>query len=81
MNEATAIDRGAGAYFVVLTPYATLGAQNYEGNARLVTRQGPSLADVQRDAPAGVRTTARRATSTPRTPSPRSPWIRSITTT
>jgi hypothetical protein len=52
--ENVGIDKAAGAYYVVLTPYTTLGPQNYTASARLVTRQGPSLAELERAAPAGV---------------------------
>jgi hypothetical protein len=53
-DENAAIDRASGAYFVVLTPYTTVGPQNYTATARLVTRQGPSLAEVERNAPPGL---------------------------
>jgi hypothetical protein len=54
VDENAAIDRASGAYYVVLTPYTTLGPQNYRATARLVTRQGPSLAEIERNAPRGL---------------------------
>lgn len=53
-DENVAIDKASGAYYVVLTPYTTIGPQNYTASARLVTRQGQSLAELERSAPAGV---------------------------
>ncbi|MFP5379804.1 MAG: sialidase family protein, partial [Vicinamibacteria bacterium] len=53
--EGVGIDKGAGAYYVVLTPYTTLGAQAFGASATLVTRQGTSIAELERGAPRGVR--------------------------
>ncbi|HWC28155.1 MAG TPA: sialidase family protein, partial [Solirubrobacteraceae bacterium] len=53
-DEGVGIDKAAGPYYVVLTPYTTIGAQSYEASAVLVTRQGPSLAELERAAPPGV---------------------------
>ncbi|MDX6706231.1 MAG: hypothetical protein QOI48_2077 [Solirubrobacteraceae bacterium] len=52
--ENAAIDKAQGAYYVVVSPYTTLGPQNYSASASLVTRQGPNFADVEKAAPAGV---------------------------
>jgi hypothetical protein len=52
--ENVAIDKAKGAYYVVVSPYTTLGPQNYSASANLVTHQGPSLAELERSAPAGV---------------------------
>ncbi|MGH2841342.1 MAG: hypothetical protein ACRDKY_11035, partial [Solirubrobacteraceae bacterium] len=52
-DEHAAIDRPSGAYWVILTPYTTLGAQSYRGSAELVTRRGPSLAALEAAAPKG----------------------------
>jgi hypothetical protein len=52
--ESAGIDKAAGAYWVVLTPYTTIGAQNYSASAALVTREGTSLADLEKAAPPGV---------------------------
>ena len=52
--ESAAIDRAAGAYYVVLTPYTTIGPQTYNARATLVTRQGPPLAELEKAAPPGV---------------------------
>ncbi len=54
-EENAAIDRGSGSYYVVVTPYTTLGPQNYQATANLVTRRGPPLAELERQAPHGVR--------------------------
>lgn len=53
-DENVGIDKASGAYYVVLTPYTTVGPQSYTASARLVTRQGPSLAEVEATAPAGL---------------------------
>jgi hypothetical protein len=53
-DESVGIDKAAGAYLVVLTPYTTIGPQSYSAKAVLVTRQGVSQADVERNAPKGV---------------------------
>ena len=53
-DESVGIDKAAGGYWVVLTPYTTVGAQSYSASAVLVTRQGVSQADVERNAPPGV---------------------------
>ncbi|MBW3607348.1 MAG: glycoside hydrolase [Actinobacteria bacterium] len=53
-DESVGIDKAAGAYYVVLTPYTTIGPQSYSASAVLRTRQGPSLAALERAAPPGV---------------------------
>ena len=53
-DESVGIDKAAGAYCVLLTPYTTVGAQGYSASAVLVTRQGVSQADVEQNAPPGV---------------------------
>ena len=52
--EGVGIDKAAGLYYVVLTPYTTLGSQTYNARAVLVTRQGPPLAELEQAAPKGV---------------------------
>ena len=52
--ENAGIDKAAGLYYVVVTPYTSLGAQTYNAKAVLVTRQGPPLAELEKAAPAGV---------------------------
>ncbi len=52
--EGVGIDKAAGAFLVVVTPYTTLGAQSYNARALLVNRQGPPLAELERTAPPGV---------------------------
>ncbi|MEA2613750.1 MAG: hypothetical protein QOI52_1709, partial [Chloroflexota bacterium] len=51
--ESAAIDKASGSFYVVLTPYTTLGNQNYTASASLVTRQGPDLAAAEKAAPKG----------------------------
>ncbi|MEA2143605.1 MAG: hypothetical protein QOI64_2035 [Solirubrobacteraceae bacterium] len=53
-DESVGIDKAAGAYWVVLTPYTTVGPQTYSASAVLITRQGVSQADVEKNAPPGV---------------------------
>ncbi len=53
--ESAALDKASGSFYVVLTPYTTLGAQNYTARASLVTRQGPNLAAAEKAAPRGSR--------------------------
>ena len=52
--EGVGIEKAAGPYWVVLAPYATLGAQTYSASATLVTRRGPPLAELEKAAPAGL---------------------------
>lgn len=52
--EGVGIDKAAGPYWVVLTPYTTLGVQSYQAGATLTTRQGPTLAALEAAAPKGV---------------------------
>ncbi len=54
-EESVGIDKAAGAYYVLLTPYTTIGAQTYSARAELVTRKGVSQAEVDKAAPAGVK--------------------------
>ncbi len=53
-EESVGIDKAAGSFYVVLTPYTTLGEQGYSAKAELVTRKGPKLADLEAAAPPGV---------------------------
>jgi hypothetical protein len=53
-DEGVGIDKAAGAYYVLLTPYTTIGAQTYSATATLNTRKGPSLAELEKAAPKGV---------------------------
>ncbi len=53
-EENASIDKASGLYYVVLTPYTTVGPQNYGASATLITRQGPNLAEAERNAPKGV---------------------------
>lgn len=53
VDEAVGIDKAAGSYWVVLTPYTTVGSQRYSAHAVLVTRQGPPLAELEKAAPKG----------------------------
>jgi hypothetical protein len=52
-DENVAIDKASGPFYVVLTPYATVGAQSYRATATLVTRKGSKVADVEAAAPQG----------------------------
>jgi hypothetical protein len=52
--ERAALDKASGSYYVVVTPYTTLGPQTYKASAQLVTRQGPNLAEAEHNAPAGL---------------------------
>jgi hypothetical protein len=54
-SENVALDKASGAYLAVVTPYTTVGPQNYSASAQLVTRQGPNLAAAEASAPKGVR--------------------------
>jgi len=53
-DESVGIDKAAGPYYVVLTPYTTIGPQSYSASAVLATRQGVSQADLEKAAPPGV---------------------------
>jgi hypothetical protein len=52
--ENAAIDKASGSFYVVLTPYTTIGAQHYTASASLVTRQGSNLAAIEAAAPKGA---------------------------
>lgn len=52
--EGVGIDKAAGAFYAVVTPYLTVGAQTYNAKAKLVNRQGPPLAELEQAAPPGV---------------------------
>ncbi|HVF78189.1 MAG TPA: sialidase family protein [Solirubrobacteraceae bacterium] len=52
--ESVGIDKAAGAFYAVVTPYTALAAQNYNAKAILVNRQGPPLAELEKAAPPGV---------------------------
>ncbi len=53
-DENVSIEKASGAYYVVLTPYQTVGPQTYSASAEFETRQGPPLADVNKNAPRGA---------------------------
>jgi hypothetical protein len=53
-EENVGIDKGAGAYLVVITPYTTVGPQSYTASAEIVTRQGPDIAAAEAAAPKGL---------------------------
>lgn len=53
-EEAAAIDKAAGAYYVVLTPYTILAPTTYTARAELLTRQGPPIAELEKLAPKGL---------------------------
>jgi hypothetical protein len=53
-DENVGIDKATGPYLVVITPYTTVGPQNYSASAQLVTRQGPDIAAAEKSAPKGV---------------------------
>jgi hypothetical protein len=53
-DENASIDRAEGSYIVVVTPYTVLGNQSYTASARLTTRSGPSLAELEQAAPPGL---------------------------
>jgi hypothetical protein len=53
-RESVSLDKGSGAFYVVLTPYTTVGAQKYAASATLVTRQpSAGIADLEQAAPRG----------------------------
>jgi hypothetical protein len=52
-DENVGLDKASGAYYVVLTPYTTIGPQTYSAKADLITRKGSNYADVQAAAPKG----------------------------
>ena len=52
-DEAVAIDKASGAFYVVLTPYTTIGPQSYTAKADLFTRKGSNYAETQAAAPKG----------------------------
>jgi hypothetical protein len=54
-DENVGIDKASGSFYVVLTPYTTVGPQTYSATATLITRQGTSLASVQAAAPKGLK--------------------------
>jgi hypothetical protein len=51
--EGAAIEKATGAYWVVVTPYTTIGPQNYTAKAVLVTRKGTNIAELEKVAPKG----------------------------
>ena len=51
--ENAAIEKATGAYWVVVTPYTTIGPQNYTAKAVLVTRKGTNIAELEKAAPKG----------------------------
>jgi hypothetical protein len=55
MDEDLAIDKAEGAYYVVVVPYIVPGGQDYTGEAKFVTREGPTIDELNRRAPPGVR--------------------------
>ncbi|MEY2514722.1 MAG: hypothetical protein QOJ89_2080 [bacterium] len=52
-DENVAIDKASGSFYVVLTPYTTVGPQNYNAKATLVTREGANIGDLEAKAPKG----------------------------
>ena len=54
-DENVAIDKASGAYYVVLTPYTTVGPQTYNATATLITRKGAKIADLEAAAPRGAK--------------------------
>jgi len=52
-DENVGLDKASGAYWVVLTPYTTIGPQNYTAKADLFTRKGSNLAELEAAAPKG----------------------------
>ena len=54
-DEGVGIDKAAGAYWVLMTPYTTIGPQGYSASATLKTRAGGSLAELEKAAPKGVK--------------------------
>ncbi len=53
VDEGVSIDKASGAFYVVLTPYTTIGPQSYTAKADLVTRKGSNYAETQAAAPKG----------------------------
>jgi hypothetical protein len=53
-EENVGIDKGSGAYLVVITPYTTVGPQSYTATAEVVTRTGPDVAAAEAVAPKGL---------------------------
>jgi hypothetical protein len=53
--ESAGVEEASGAYFVLLTPYTTVGPQSYNATATLVTREQPSLSALEAAAPKGVK--------------------------
>ena len=53
LDENVAIDKASGAYYVVITPYTTIGPQTYNATATLVTRKGTNIAELEAAAPKG----------------------------
>ncbi|MBA3746884.1 MAG: exo-alpha-sialidase, partial [Solirubrobacterales bacterium] len=51
--ESAAIEKGSGSFYVVVTPYTTIGPQRYTAKATLVTRKGQTIAAVEANAPKG----------------------------
>ena len=54
-DENVGLDKASGAYYVVLTPYTTVGPQTYTAKADLFTRKGTNLAELEAAAPKGPR--------------------------
>jgi hypothetical protein len=52
-DENVAIDKASGSFYVVLTPYTTVGPQSYSATATLVTRKGTDIAELESKAPKG----------------------------
>ena len=53
-EENVSLDKAAGAYFAVVTPYTTVGPQSYTASARLVTGAVPDRAKAEAAAPKGL---------------------------
>jgi hypothetical protein len=53
-DENASIDKASGAYLAVITPYTTVGPQNYMASAEIETRQGPDREAAEAAAPKGL---------------------------
>ncbi|MBA3300111.1 MAG: exo-alpha-sialidase, partial [Thermoleophilaceae bacterium] len=54
LEERVVADRAEGAYYVAVVPYTVLGEQPYSASAKLITRRGPGIDELNRRAPRGV---------------------------
>jgi hypothetical protein len=53
-DENASIDKASGAYLAVITPYTTVGPQNYAASAQIETREGPNREAAEAAAPKGL---------------------------